>query len=579
MILLGWLLHAFYATAIAYLLSLAFGGLADWISVAALIGGTALAVKHARAFSSSHRELTWNSFSQGGTGIMEVVLFTFLMFAGLRHFIWLFYRVDHGWSTLGINNFGDLPLHITYIRALANGISFPPHNPDFASKILLYPFGPDLYNALWESVGVRLPTHLTLTGIFALCISLVFLRAYASWWGVGAFFLSGGFAGWNVLARAPLENSHQNVEWKNLLLAVFITQRGILFALPAGLFLLNCVRKHFSGEKVLTKSQMTILGLVWAILPLFHLHTFVAISLIMAGCAFAYRGIQGVKGLLTSRMAMIAYLPATLQVLASTEFLKKASVVSVSWGWMAPQGKFFEFMIYNFGLWLLLPAVLAVGILFRKTDDKRALWIEWGVYTFLFVLFFNVMLAPWAWDNIKVLIWPYLGFARLGCVVLEPYIERFGGGVARAAVAFALFLSGFSVVLWSVSAPNRTAAQIYHVSELAKAEGALADVPKPAVFAAATTHDHVLTYFGRMRVVGYEGRIWTHGIDPKDVISKLKSLMQGEGDWLKTAHELGVEYIYWGPQEAALYGADPKPWMTTLKNVSRVPDHAIYLVK
>ena len=581
MILLAWLLHAFYSAAIAYGLASIFGGLSLWIAAVSLILGSWLGRLHARRFMGTHPEFKWRDFSPGGAGTIEVVLFTFILYAGLRHFIWMFYQVDQGYSTLTAFNFGDLPLHINYIRQLANGVAFPPHNPEFASQILHYPFGPDLYNALWELVGVRLQTHLALVGIISLVTTMIFLRSFAGWWGVGGFFLSGGFAGWTILASAPLANYHQNVDWKNIFLAVFITQRGMLFAVPASLFLLQCTIDHFSGKHKLFKKQMTVVGLIWAILPLFHLHAFVIVSLMMGGYALALRGLPGLRELLLSRMAMIAYIPAAYQVLASTEWLKKASVVSLSWGWMAPTGQFFDFVVLNFGFWLLLPFMIAAAIFVyeKKHGRRRALWIEFAIQLGLFALFFNVMLAPWAWDNIKLLIWPYLGLTRLAWIVCDPICEKFAPNFSRAAIAFGLFFSGFAVMLWSVHSPTATAAQIYRTSELASTKGALADVDMKKTFAAATTHDHVLTYFGGVRVAGYEGHIWSHGINPGDTIKQLGTLMRGEGDWKKTAEALHADYIFWGPQESALYGTDEKPWMSVLKNISRVPDHRVYVVK
>ena len=580
--MLTWLLHALYSTAIADLLSIAFGRLTPLISGISLMIGTFFAWKHAKRFKSSHPEFKWNAFSESSAGTLEIVLFTFLVYVGFRHFIWIFYRADFGWSSLSAYNFGDLPLHINYIRSMANGIAFPPHNPSFASQLLHYPFGPDLYNGLFEILGVRTQAHLTVVGIFAFLTSLVFLRAFGGWWAVGAFFLSGGFAGWDFATKG-LGNSHQAVDWKNLLLCVFITQRGMLFALPVGIFLLHCTQKHFARLTVLNRSQMTVLGLMWAILPLFHLHTFVAISLMMLSFALANGGWRGARELFLSRMALIAYIPATYQVLASTEFLKKASVVKIRWGWMADSSQFTWFAIKNFGPWLFLPVFIAVALYRRRRSnfdsrETRALTFEFVFDVVLFAVFLNVMLAPWEWDNIKVLIWPYLGLARLAWIVVDPFLEKFRGATARGGIATVLFFSGFSVVLWSVQSPRLTGVQIYHTSQIAYAEGALANVPADAVFAAAMTHDHVLTYFGRMRAVGYEGHLWSHGIDASTAIPKMKSLMNGEGDWQTLVKDLGIDYIYWGPQEAAIFGSTPKPWMPKLKNVSRVSEHAVYSV-
>jgi hypothetical protein len=574
--ILSWIFHSVYATSIAYVLAHLFGGIGPLTAAVSLLLGALMGRRHAGYFAESHPDWRFGAFSKGRSMTLEISLFAIVLYAGVRHFVWLFFRVDHSWSTLAINNFGDLPLHVNYIRAFAQGVPFPPPNPSYATELLRYPLGSDLYNALWETLGVRMSAHLAVVGILALVASLIFLRSFGGWWAVGAFFLSGGIMGWQIFQGAQITNFHQAVEWKNLFLAVFVTQRGMLWALPVGLMLLVSVSQHFSGKTRLDKKQMTALGLLWAALPLFHLHAFVVVSVMMAGIAFAYGGVPGVKGLLLSRMAFIAYLPATYLILFSTDFLRKSGVVHLNWGWSAPEGELAAFLFVNFGPWLLLPLSIAAGLWKLKRKD---LWVEFAVYSVLLVTFFNVMLAPWSWDNIKVLLWPYLGFARLGWLVLDPWLDRFGGVLARAIVAMTLFFSGFSVLSWSLQDHQARITGLYRTIDLASTQGALDGIPVDAVFVAHGSHNHPLTYFGRLRVLGYEGHLWSHGIKSAAVTAKVQDVIEGRGNWLETAASLGITHIFWGPEEKLIYGPRRRPWMDVLENVSRVPDYEIFAIK
>lgn len=579
-----WLFLSAYASAvIAFLLAFAFGHLTSWIAAGSLVAGAALSLGPARKLLAAHPDWRLAAFSRDGSGVLEIVLTVFVGCAALRHFLWLLFPLDHHLATLTAFNYGDLPLHINYSRLMSSGAAFPPVNPSFASETLRYPFGVDLFNALWESIGVPLTSHFFLTGCLATCASLILLRSFAGWWGIGAFFLSGGIAGWSALKGTPVPDLYQNVDWKNLFLAVFVPQRGMLFALPAGLLLLIGVRRHFAapeGETAarLSRGQALFLGLVWGFLPLFHLHAFVVISLLIAALAIEARGLRGVVDLFQSWLFRAAVVPAVLLILRSTDFFRKAGIAHWKPGWTARPGEFMSFMFVNFGPWLALPVAIAAALVVFRQDfspaRRRALWIEFGVYMGLLALFFNLMLAPWDWDNIKVLIWPYLGLARLAFVV----IDRRLGDVTRPVVAFVLLLTGFMGVSQSMRSPAIRGVKIFPVSELANAEGALATVPLSAVFAAAPTHDHPLAYFGRVRVLGYEGHLWSHGIDSAGVSSKQDKLMAGEGEWLSLARELGVTHIYWGPAERAKYGEAQKPWMEVLPNVSRVPGYRVYAV-
>jgi hypothetical protein len=562
-LILAWLLHAIYSTIFAFVFAHFRGQLTPGVATLSLLFGTYFGFRHARILRQNHPDWRFSLALGGDGGILEIGLTCFVIYAAVRHFMWMFFLSDTSWATLSANNFGDLPLHINYIRAFANGISFPAHNPIFASELLKYPYGPDLYNALWEIIGVPLPSHLFFTGVLATLASLVLLRSYAGWWGVGAFFLSGGLI-------AP-ENT---LQWKNLLLAVFITQRGVLFALPLGLLLIISTRRHFAGEAPLSRKQMTILGVLWGFLPLFHLHAFVAVSLMMAGAAMERESWAGLRALLLSRTACLAYVPASLFILFSTDFLHKSGIAHWAWGWTAPKDEMGSFLVLNFGAWLLLPVAIAVAIYFARSP-KRALWFEFAFNSFLFLLFFNLILAPWDWDNIKLLIWPFLGFARLAWITIEP---RLAGGtfgdLQRGAIACALFVAGFVSIVQSLPPTKPTV--LYTVGELASVEGALDSIPKEAVFAAAPIHNHPLSYFGRMRAVGYQGHLWSHGIKAEKETLELAHLVGGFPDWQQAAQDLKITHIFWGPEERAIFGATRRPWMDSLTNVSRVKDFEIY---
>lgn len=573
------LLQAIFSTALAYALAYIFGGLTTWIAIVSLLIGAAMASSRETQLRAVFPDLGLRRLSSGAVGVLEMVLAVVVLYVSFRHFAWLFFKLDAKWMTLHPNNFGDLPLHINYIRELASGTSFPPVNPSFVYEPLRYPFGPDLYSALWELVGVPLSSQLFLIGFASAVVSLTVLRWFGGWWAVGAFFFSGGLAGWGWLGGEPLAwDLTQSVDWKNLFLSVFITQRGVLFALPAALILIEATRRWMAEEIRPRRSVLTTLGLLWGVLPLFHAHAFVIASLMMAGFALVHGGLAGLKKFLTSRMAAVAYLPAIYFVLRSTDTLSKVGVVHLDPWWTTTFDEAPLFLLKNFGPWLLLPVALAAVLWFGDftREKRRALFLEFAIHAGLFVLFFNVMLATWSWDNIKLLIFPYLGFARLAWVVLDPVLPD----LAKYAVASVLFFSGFVAIDRSLAPPSLRGLPVYEVADLGAMEGALTEVPRDAVFAAAPTHNHALTYFGRVRAVGYEGHLWSHGIDYKAALEKFNAFMRGQWngqDPATVARALHVTHIVWGPAETVFYQTQPT-WPVTFRNVSRVPGLAIYEV-
>lgn len=575
----AFLLHGVYSTTFAFVLAHLFGGLHPWSAGLSLLLGTYLGVQHARPVTSKRPEWSLFNLGEGSTRLVTGAVALFVLYAAWRHFAWMLFPSEFHLLTLSQNNLGDLPLHINFIRAFSNGIAFPPRNPIFPSELLRYPYGADLYNALWESVGVRLEAHLFLTGIFATLASLVLLRSFAGWWGMGAFFLSGGLAGWQILNGAALSNFQDPVAWKNLFLAVFITQRGMLFALPIGLALLIAVRAHFSGERVATRKVLTVFGILWGILPLFHLHAFLIVSIMIFAIAVEYRQ---AKRFHRFWPFIVAVLPATYFVLHSTGFFKASGIAHWRAGWTIEENQdLVEYLLRNFGPWLFLPIAVAIALFLRRKtlEGSRKLALEFATYSALLALFFNLILAPWEWDNIKLLIWPYLGFARLAWVVIDPILGRLFGGFERPVLAVVLFASGVVNISWTLQTPTGRAVPIYGVGTLASVQGALSDVPANAVFAASPTYQHPLTYFGRLRVVGYNGHVWSHGLDGGPTYMALDRIFRGDPDAIKIARSVGVTHIFWGPDEKTQYGNQDRFWMTSLKNMSRVAGYAIYEIK
>src|SRR5205085_11377084 len=95
------------------------------------------------------------------------------------------------------------------------------------------------------------------------------------------FLANGGFFAVMILTKPQLADFQSEFVWKSLALALFATQRGLLFALPAGLFLLSSWRARlFGGEGPALPRWGEVL--LYASMPLFHFHTFLFLSVLLA---------------------------------------------------------------------------------------------------------------------------------------------------------------------------------------------------------------------------------------------------------------------------------------------------------
>ena len=257
-----------------------------------------------------------------------IVAFCFAIFA-VRSFCWLLYIDSSELKIQSPNNLGDLSLHLTMIKNFANGVAIWPDSPIFVFSKLRYPAGIDLFNALLSLVHIDLLIGLVWVGLLS---SLAIFYGFYRWGGtfaVAGFLFNGGIAGFQFLKTFQIldyqgtaaDIAHRPIAWKSIALSMLVTQRGWLYAIPAGLVLLWHGReKFFSGAAVVENdlsgvasanaddsgqaSTLSASGYkkgplpwwvelsIYASLPLFHLHTFIALTIVLVVGLFFERATE-----------------------------------------------------------------------------------------------------------------------------------------------------------------------------------------------------------------------------------------------------------------------------------------------
>src|SRR5256885_13818772 len=176
----------------------------------------------------------------------------FTVFA-VRSFCWLLYIGGEKLKIQSPNNLGDLALHITLIRNFASGVALWPDNPIYVFSKLRYPAGMDLFNALFCLVHVDLIRGLVWTGLLASLATFYAFFRWAGAFGVAGFSFNGGIAGFQFFKTLKFLDyqGDKTIAWKSMALSMFVTQRGLLYAIPAGLpFPLALRGKFFSRPPV-----------------------------------------------------------------------------------------------------------------------------------------------------------------------------------------------------------------------------------------------------------------------------------------------------------------------------------------
>ena len=501
-----------------------------------------------------------------------IVAICFAIFA-LRSFCWLLY-VDGAKLTIqSPNNLGDLSLHITYIRYFSHGVALWPDNPIHAFSKLRYPGGIDLFNGLFDCLHFDLIRSLVWTGLIASLATFYGFYRWSGAFGVAGFLFNGGLAGFQIFRTLQFLDyqGDKTIAWKSIPLAMFVTQRGLLYAIPAGLLLLCHWRAKFFSRSARESGTLETAGILpfwielslYASMPLFHVHTFLALSIALVFWLLTEpRTVKKHIFVLLSA----AFMPATGIVWLITDHFHAKSILAFQPGWVQSSGDFASsfprFWLMNFGITLPLILVL-IGVLcwrtWRTRSGKRFSLPEPLAFALpaaaIFLFACLVKTAPWEWDNAKLIIWSYFIFLPF---LWSELISRWPQSV-RYGVCFALFGSGVVTLIGGLAA-GRTGFDLADRGDVDAVATVTRQLSIEERFAAYPTYNHPLLLNGRKVVLGYPGHLWTQGFDYQETDDQLSSLMKGAPNWKTIANVLHVRYLFWGAEEKANYAGSGQPW-------------------
>ena len=558
----------------------------------------------------------------------------FAMFA-VRSFCWLLYVDGNELKIQSPNNLGDLALHITLIRNFANGVTLWPDNPIYVFSKLRYPAGIDLFNALLCLVHVNLVRGLVWTGLLASLATFYAFFRWAGTFGVAGFLFNGGMAGFQFFKTLKFLDyqGDKTIAWKSIALSMFVTQRGLLYAIPAGLLLLWHWREKFfrtdagirSDDSRSNAAQLRRNGplpywvelSLYASMPLFHVHTFLALTIVLF-FLFVSECLQPLKLIISllrtegidrippliwdpatwrkvvgdTRMHPLtvvagALLPASFFIWLTTDHFRAGSMLKLHFGWVMSDPEFgrsnvFQFWFENFGIFVPLALYLIAVCGWRawktgiKWNEKPPEEIAFLLPAFtIFVSGLVFRFATWDWDNLKLMMWGY--FLVLPFLWTD-LIARWTIPV-RIAVCIALFGSGFITMLGGLAA-GRQGFGFADRAELDAVGDAVRPLPVEARFAAYPTYNHPLLLQGRKVTLGYPGHLWSQGFtDYTKPYNLLNQLMQGSENWREIARALRIRYIFWGREEKTNYSASKRPWENTAPIVASGAWGAIYALE
>ncbi len=509
------------------------------------------------------------------------------------------------------NNYGDLPFHLSIITSFADGANFPPEDPTFAGARFTYPFIVDLVAACFVRAGATLRQALMLEN-YVLALAFVgvlhrFTLKLTRDWAAGLIapalvLFSGGLGFWHIwndprwtekglvgiLMDLPQQYTitpDTGYRWGNSLTTLLIPQRGILLGFPLALIVFTIwwalserdeegksegKNRKVKNKKAQTSApapsasslvhalrlpcvrRMAMAGAVAGLLPLVHAHSFVVVMVVGAGVALLTGGLKDWRA--WAAFFAVAVVVAAPQMWWATHgsSVRASDFFGWSFGWDRGEENVLWFWFKNTGLFI--PLLFAALLWRERVGDAaqplvpRRLLLFYLPFTLCFIVPNLIKLAPWVWDNIKVIYFWFLASVPLVALLLARLMR--GNRYMRAgaiALLLTLTLAG-ALDVWSV-ASRATEFRIFDADGVRFAE-TVKQVTRPrATILHEPTFDTPIFLTGRRSVMGYPGHIGSHGIDWEGRWREVKQIYSGAAAAEKLLAKYGVEFVVVGPHE------------------------------
>jgi len=512
-------------------------------------------------------------------------------------FLWLFGRIwqvgERGAiETAPATNYGDLAFHASLITSLAYGENLPPENPIFFGIPLTYPFLIDLLTAFFLRCGVgwrealvvgNLPLGLALVGLVeqltnrwgggkrlagrlapvVLILSgglgwLRFGEDLAAWWrsregsaGGLFWFLSHLPATYTIDNELLVGGQSVALRYGNLVTTLLVPQRSLLFGLPLVALIVLLwwvVLVEPTAKRGEDWRTMGLAGVLAGMLPLLHAHGFFALMLASLPMMVLYR-----------RRVWIGFLvPAGMLALPQALWLSQTqvrdSLFQIHLGWEAGATSPLLFWMVNNGIFLVVLIATLASLSWKRREgsapgEARFYW----PFAAWFIVPNLVLLAPWAWDNIKVLVYWALVSSVVVAMGLAKLIEggslfgRTWGRWVGGVLMFLLILAGGIDVVRGLSPAEKVV--LFTAADQAVAERIRATTPPQARILHAPTHNSPVALSGRRSLMGYAGHLWSHGIDYQERERDLDEMLSGSEEGAQLFAKYQLEYLLIGPDE------------------------------
>jgi hypothetical protein len=580
--------------------------------------------------SVSANELCRGYRRRGWGEVRWYIFYSFLVVLLWRVFDRAMFESKGEVFTAFANNIGDLPFHLQVISSFAHGDNFPPEDPTFAGVCFTYTFIADVIAAIFVRCGASLRESMFVQNI-VLILSLVGVLHRWTWELTKnrmacrlapLLLLFGGGFGWVVFVRDIAHRSDGFLQflahpphdymmgsdlwrWGNPLTTLLVPQRSLLLGLPVAV----CVFTQWwlalqksedlaenTGEVALVSDsvaaaalpamntkpwsyeanqprirRMIAAGAMAGLLPLVHAHTFLVVIAVASCLALLFR----------------CWLPwavffSTAVAVAAPElmWLARGSVRTQSYlgwhlGWESGSHNLLWFWFVNTGAFIPL---LVVALLWR--DKKYLIEPRLLRYYLPFVLCLIVpnlvKLAPWPWDNIKILIYWYVGSLPFVALVLAFLFRKNRLWRIAACIFFLVLVLAGALDIWRAIG-GTTSYREFDRDQIELAGEIRQKTPPRALVLHAPTFNSPVFLTGRRSLLGYPGWAWSRGLDYTEREDTIRRIYKGNLDAAELMRREHIAYVVIGPLERKSMSAN-EAFFSNYVKVSECGPYDLYKV-
>lgn len=388
--------------------------------------------------------------------------------------------------------------------------------------------------------------------------------------------------------------------WGNSMVVLFITQRSLLLGMPLTLILLGYMWKVFATEHTEKSDSGSprprvspsprppfslsplLLGALAGLLPLIHLHS-LAVLFVVGVFVFALQPQKWMTWMLFAIGVAVIAVPELLWSMSGSAN-ETSKFFAWHFGWDKGDKNFFWFWFTNTGL--LIPMLLAGIYLWssrashhddplpqsRKAAKRlsttkhhtidettnsslvthRSLLLFYLPFAFLFVVSNVAKLAPWEWDNIKVLIYWFVGSIPLvAWLVSWLWRKQEAWMKTIAVVCFVILIASGALDVWR-TVSGQINYKVFDKDAVEIAEQVKRRIAPNALFLNAPTYNTAVVLTGRRSLMRYPGHLSSHGIDYAARESEVKAMYQGGDAAMKLMDKYSIDYVLVSPEERTL---------------------------